>query len=469
MKHIRNVAMTALFLASSGPVFSATAVELMNEGRMNLYRREIREGVRILEEANRMDSNNVFIKLILARGYSWNNEWERARAMYGEVVALSGPENQIYWEARFGIAQVTSWEKKYDEAMRLYQEILDSYRGLSKHFKMDINLAIGDIISWKQDYERAVRHFSQMLAEEPDNTAILNRIAKIYLWWAEYTSSREYNQKILKLDPNNPEAAERKRVLDQIKPYTVVAGYDYTWYDVELSNGDNVAVHNFIQGFDWQYSNPLKLYINLNEVRQNSNEAEKPGTYHDMNIRCGGVCRINPVTYISTAIDYSAKAEIFPWFSGEISLSRKLNQNIDLYGLYKFTYDKVNDAQTISRKQYHLFSPGIVFYYSPMIYNKIQFYVEAGSKDTNYSVLLQQYFAVNPENIIQFYVFLNQGKSQLTYSDTTIRQDTTTYSASIVYTRFFSSIFGVEFATGLTTSVDSYTSYHGGINFIVKW
>ena len=451
------------------PVFSATPVELMNEGRMNLYRGNIREGIRILEEASRMDGQNLYIKYNLAKGYSWDNEWEKAKKLYNEIISASGPDEQIHWDARFGIAQITSWEKKYDEALKLYGEILSSRKKISKNFALDIKLAIGDIYSWQTDYDGAIEHFTKLLSEYPDNILILNRISKIYMWGSEYTKSMEYTEKVLTLDSKNTEASERKRTLDKIKPFTVVAGYDFTWYDVTNSDGENIKVHNTIQGIDWQYSNPLKLFAFISEVSQNSNDIEEGGRYHDVDFRLGGTCRINPVTYLSSAIDYSCSAKIYPRFSGEISLSRKITPNIDITGFYKYTYDKLHDAQTVDAKHYHLFSPGMVFYYNPAIYNRVQFYVETDTRDLNYSVLMNQYFSINPENIIQFYLFLSQGRSYLVYSDSTVFRETTTYSASLVYTHYFNSSFGIEFTPGLTTSVGNYSNYHGGINLVFKW
>jgi len=473
VNYIKITIITILLFLTVNPAFTATAVDLMNEGKMNLYKGNIEEGVKILEEAGRMDNQNPYIKLFLAKGYSWDNQWDKAKSLYGEIISTTLPEDPVYWEARFGIAQITSWEKKYDEAINLYQEILTSYKKIEKGLKLDIGLAIGDIYSWKMENDKAHEQFNKLLTEYPDNPVILNRIAKIYLWQGEYQQSREYTAKVLSIDSNDAESAERKRVLDQIKPFKATIGYDYIYYDSKNTKGENVQVHNLLQGFDWQYSNPLALFLYVNEVRQNSIETEDPDEAskwtNDVNFRGGSTYRINSLTYISGAADYALNAKIFPDFSGELSLSRKLTQNIDIEGLYKYTYDSIDSAQTVDNKQYHLLSPGIVFYYNPQIYNKLQFFVESDSKDLFYSVLLQQYFAVNPENIFQFYLFLSQGRTYLTFSDTTILQDTTTYSASFLYTRFFTSSFGLEFSTGLTTSVGNYTNYQAGINGIIKW
>ncbi len=460
-------------LGMLSPAFSESAVDLMNEGKMLLYRGDIREGIRLLEQANRMDDKNLFVKIILAKGYSWNNEWERAKVVYGEVILESAATDQIHWEAKFGIAQITSWEKKYDEAIKLYQEILVSYKKISKHFKLDIGLAIGDIYSWKMENDKAFEQFDKLLAENPGNTAILNRIAKIYLWQGDYSESREFTEKVLAIDAKDAESGERIRVLDQIKTFTAVLGYDYTWYDSTNEKGENVKVHKTITGLDWQYSIPLKIYAFLTGARQNSiesSDAEKASSWNnDFDIRAGGSYRINSLTYFSAAVDYATGAVIFPDFSGEVALSRKLSQNIDFEGLYKFTYDKIDSIETTDSKKYHMLSPGIIIYYTSMIYNRLQFYVESDGKDLNYSVLIQQYLTLNPENIVQFYLFLSQGRTFRTYSDSTVRQDTTTYSASIVYSHFFNSTWGIEFAAGLTTSVNSYSCYHAGINGVYKW
>lgn len=473
MNYIRIIIITILLFLTVNPAFSATAIELMNEGKMLLYKGDIHEGVRVLEEANRMDSQNPYIKLTLAKGYSWSNKWDKAKSLYNEIISASQPEDQIYWEAKFGIAQITSWEKKYDEAIILYQEILTSYKKIPKQFKLDIGLAIGDIYSWKMENDKAHEQFSRLLAENPGDTVILNRIAKIYLWQGDYQQSMEYTDKVLALNSADAESAERKRVLDQIKPFTLTIGYDYTYYDSKNTKGENIKVHNVHQGLSWQYSNPLAFFVYVDEVRQNSIETKDPEKSsewnYDINFRGGSTYRINNLTYISAAAEYAYNAKIYPDYSGELTLSRKITQNIDINGLYKYTYDSIDSAQTIDSKQYHLLSPGIVFYYNTEIYNKLQFFSESDGKDFFYSVLIQQYIAVNPENIFQFYLFLSQGKTYLTFADNTIAQDTTTYSASVLYTHFFTSSFGLEFSTGLMRSVGNYANYQVGINGIIKW
>ncbi len=473
MNYLRTILITLILFITVNPSFSATAVELMNEGRMNLYKGEIREGIRILETAARMDSENIYIKIILAKGYSWNNEWDKAKSLYTEITVKSNPAEQIYWEAKFGIAQITSWDKKYDEALALYREILQLYKNISKNFKLDINLAIGDIQSWKMENDEAIEHFNSLLSENPGNPLILNRIAKIYLWKGDYEKSREYTGKVLSIDSKDAESSERQRVLDQIKPFTLVMGYDFTYYDTTNTKGENVKVHNTLIGLDWQYSNPLKVFLFAREATQNSIESEDPEKAsewnYDVNMRAGASYRINPLTFITAAAEYTYDAKIFPDFGSEISISRKLNPNIDIEGLYKYTYDKIDSIQTVESKQYHLISPGIVFYYTPAIYNRLQFYVESDTKDLFYSVLIHQYLSINPENILQFYIFLSQGRTYMTYSDTSIIQKTTTYSATIIYTHFFTPSWGVEFATGLLTSVDNYSNYHAGISVITKW
>ena len=135
MKNTIKFILVILFCFNVNSAFSRTAVEVMNEGKMNLYKGNIEEGIRLLEEANSMDKDSIFIKLLLAKGYSWNNDWDKAIALYKEVVSTTKPEEQVYWEAKFGIAQVTSWDKKYDEALMLYREILVSYKKDSEKFQ----------------------------------------------------------------------------------------------------------------------------------------------------------------------------------------------------------------------------------------------------------------------------------------------------------------------------------------------
>ena len=453
--------------------FSRTAIELMNEGRMNLYKGEISQGIGLLEEAHRMDANSPHIILLLARGYSWNNEWNKAKALYNEIIAASAPSDLVHWEARFGIAQVTSWERKYDEGITLYQQIIDSPENTSKNLKFDSSVAIGDIYSWKMESDKAIGQYNRLLDSNPDNILLLNRIARTYLWNGEYQKSRAYSSKALSVDGNDRESAERLRILNQIKPFTATAGYDFTMYDTENTRGEKIKAHNAVLGLTWQHSVPFRVFGYVTHITQNSIESADPektsGWNYDVNLRGGFIYRINSLTYVSVAADYTHDAKIFPDYSSEISISRKLTPHIDFFGLYKYTYDKIDSTQTVESKQYNLLSPGIVYYFTPASYNRLQFYVESDRKDLFYSMLIHQCVSLNPENIINFYAFLSQGRSYLTFSDTTVLQKVTTYSITLAYAHYFTSSWGIELSSGFTTRVDSYNNYHAGIRGICKW
>jgi tetratricopeptide (TPR) repeat protein len=305
--------------------------------------------------------------------------------------------------------------KKYDDALSQYQYILDANKKISAPAALDVKLAISDIYAWKLEYDRAIDYVVKLTETYPGNVDVINCIAKIYLWKKEISKSKEYTQRALSIDANDSEAVERMKELDQIKPFAVSLGYEYAWYDSKNYKGDHVVSHSSMAGLNWQYSVPLRVFSYVTGIVQNSIESrdqENSAKWHnDTNLRAGGIYRINDATFTSAAVDYTYDAEIFPDFSAEFSLRRKLTQHIDVIGLYKFTYDKLDSAQTISSKKYNLFSPGFIFYYNPEIYNKIQFYAETDGKDFSYSVFVNQHVAVDPENIFQLYLFLSQGRA----------------------------------------------------------
>ena len=98
--------MTAVLFAQNTPPDFDRAKTLLNQG-------ETADSIRMLELLVAEDSENASKVYYLAKAYSWADRWDDALVMYPRAASLDVKKGEIYFQSKFGIAQVKGWKKKY--------------------------------------------------------------------------------------------------------------------------------------------------------------------------------------------------------------------------------------------------------------------------------------------------------------------------------------------------------------------
>jgi tetratricopeptide (TPR) repeat protein len=108
----------------------------------------------------------------------------------------SDPDNH---EARLRLARILSWEDKYDESLRVYDDLTSrstSLTGISR-------LEAAEVASWAGNYKSSEARFRSLLADEPENADALVGLSKVYMWTDQRDREKETYRAILKINPMN--------------------------------------------------------------------------------------------------------------------------------------------------------------------------------------------------------------------------------------------------------------------------
>ncbi len=169
--------------------------------------------------------------ILQARQTSWQGNYDEAIAIYQGLI----DENPKDIEALLGLAAVLSWKKKYEESGAVYQKVRDlrpdlpdgelglnrlrawqgehaaaeeNLKALHSKFpeRFDILMLLGQVTAWQKKYQASVDFYKKALAIHPDNNEAIKGLATTYKWMKNTKDGIKLYGEILEKDPNNVEA-----------------------------------------------------------------------------------------------------------------------------------------------------------------------------------------------------------------------------------------------------------------------
>jgi tetratricopeptide (TPR) repeat protein len=102
-------------------------------------------------------------------------------------------------ESTLMLARVLSWDAKFDESIRLYDELTS--KGTT--FTGTARLEAAEVSAWAGNNKSAEARFRSLLADEPENVEALTGLSKIYLWTGQREKEKDTYRAILKINPLN--------------------------------------------------------------------------------------------------------------------------------------------------------------------------------------------------------------------------------------------------------------------------
>lgn len=121
-------------------------------------------------------------------------------AIYAALfIAIALPANTVAQDAMTK-ATTLAQQGKFDDAIRLYSEILTSNNN-----NIAARLARGFTYSWKHDFAKATEDFNSILSKEPGNPEAQKGLAYVELWSGNYKNAIQSFNKLIEKNPGTKE------------------------------------------------------------------------------------------------------------------------------------------------------------------------------------------------------------------------------------------------------------------------
>ena len=104
-------------------------------------------------------------------------------------------------ESLLQFARVLSWEKKYDESLKAYDEYISKYPK-----DMQARLEAGDVSLWSGDFERAAGYYSEVLSDPKLGPKAEAKMAEVLTMRKDYAGAEPLYRKALEDNPDDIEA-----------------------------------------------------------------------------------------------------------------------------------------------------------------------------------------------------------------------------------------------------------------------
>lgn len=436
--------------------------ELMLRGKQLLYNGKISEGLDILRDALGKAPSDPMILFFLAKGESWNNNYNQAIRYYHTSITNTVRGSELYWNNLFGIAQVTAWQGKHLQAIQQLLLIRQEYRPMPDDFHKTLLLQIGDIFTWMKDYRQARRTFLELQKEFPEYAEAPARLAKLALWENSYSSARALAELALKLQPGHPGAAKIITQLNGIKLFTLSPGTELFVYDTKNNNGETVIRSRSWINFKWQPNPQIAVLLHTSAFVQNSVDTTPAFSTaaadwrQDFHLRPGLSIQFNRRTGLLLQLGFTLNAEIFPEWFGELSFIQRTADWLDLQFLYRLTVDKAEPFSIGGDLRSHLISAGTVFYLTAELYTRLQGYLEFNGEETYISALFQQHFPLGKSNELDLFAAMGNSGTALE-QQSGLQDNGSMANLSLLWTHRFSETVSLKTGAGWYRRINSYS------------
>ncbi|MBI4443305.1 MAG: tetratricopeptide repeat protein [Acidobacteria bacterium] len=140
-------------------------------GQAHLWNRQWSEAIEIFQQLSTADSQNIEALRQLGHAQVGANRLAEAAATFRTYLQRS-PDPAV----RLTLARVLSWAGKIEEAIAVYQQILESE---PDHF--DASLGLAQVLSWQGQYEKALELYEALLRQRPGSReALLGKAQSLY-------------------------------------------------------------------------------------------------------------------------------------------------------------------------------------------------------------------------------------------------------------------------------------------------
>jgi len=198
---IRAVLLIA-FLAHGNPASAQTAgMSPYDTARARLREDRQAEAIPLLQSELRMRPNNDDARLLLARVLSWQRRYEESLAEYRELLAKKPDDATL----RAGYARVLAWSGRNQEAAREFKTAIQA-----DSTNLETRVGYARVLSWSGDLAEASTEYQRILAADPRTGDAWLGLASVARWRGAATASDRYVARAESLHADPEATAEEK-------------------------------------------------------------------------------------------------------------------------------------------------------------------------------------------------------------------------------------------------------------------
>jgi len=145
------------------------------------------------------------LKVMEARFLAWSKDYDNAVKLYREV--LSGFPHRA--DARKGLARTLAWQGHYGESIAEYGKVLSVEPG-----DTEARLGLARALAWKGDYRASVAQYRKILAEDPSNTEARLELGRTLWWMGKRRESLRQINGVIESDPENSGARSMRHKIN---------------------------------------------------------------------------------------------------------------------------------------------------------------------------------------------------------------------------------------------------------------
>jgi len=197
------------------------------------------------------------IRKLLSEAYVAVEDYKSAEAEHRKAIE----EDLKNVEARIGLADILSWQKKYDESIDEYKKALEI-----EPDNLEIKRKLAGVLSWDKQYRKALDLYDEILGRKEDVKVRLEK-ARVLGWAREYDESIKEYEKILEITVN-PQIALEKRAKEAYWNNRVGHAIEYYNELIEKEPENAEAMFDLSQIYSYQsmWKKAIKEYKRILDI-----------------------------------------------------------------------------------------------------------------------------------------------------------------------------------------------------------
>lgn len=234
------------------------------------------------------DPKNIEARISLADILSWQKKYDESIDEYKKVLKIE-PNNL---EARRKLADVMSWDKRYAEAVKLYDEVLNreenikarlqkarvlgwarKYRESLEEYKKILDIQYDELIElemntkkayWNNRAERAILYYRELIEKDNRNLEARFDLSQIYCYQSMWKDAIKEFEGILEITPLHFRAGDGLKKANLISKHpSLVSGYEFFEADSQDRVSD-IRKHTFFTKMTFPVNYNLQIAANYN-------------------------------------------------------------------------------------------------------------------------------------------------------------------------------------------------------------